>query len=907
MTNFLDKYSLDQSKLDSLYQVLIKKLNLDKEGVKNFLVNIDEASLIRALSKYHFSAIEISDIIVLYSYELAEANAQNIDNHNAKIGREFKQESLSTSRNYFTPAGNYQSDINGLITNGNTAICGSSCSGVITGKFLALDNTDSMLSYKYTPNQGFSYTISSINKDRVTSYISNVLNTLDLQTLGTSNIRVDAIDVNYDGLDDVVISVTDSSFDKLPVVLLNDKDSSFSASYQLSDCSSSNGAIKVSTGYFFGTHQPGGLWCQNTNNNIGLFYQIDIKSSENLLLKTAVSNWCVTSMMAVLDYNGDKYDDALCIGASQQQLFVSNYGQMVSATASGTGNLALFSINDINSAKFVTGDFDGNGKDDILRMDNVGNFYLYLSNGKTFFDYKKGKENNNNAIEIGNGEFCTLSSHLLSGKFNNDQKSDLWCSSSNSDRFMLSTLESDKIHPKVKMLVTYTNFNLNVPSDLSSYSIELKTSKNFVNALDQGAISYNVPLELNIETTSYLDSFKKDITLTNPVVSGKVNYVPQYDEYNKIISTSNLQGYVLDINRNPQLEFDLMMPPEKVSANILSPWNRINLHDNVNFSVYPNKCVTAQLRSFIYKDISSFYTATGVVTLLDGKDIPLSGQRLLETAQSIINKPVSLTKSGQAVFNTTGNMLFSLPYNVESAVLPCSTLSSLQTISGLPKVIVKLTYDSFAFTAPNLAGVSTKTITSQERLKNNKQYGQTTISKAISLEVQLSQKIDGFSLDMRTNDLVKDGEVIYMKGFNDIQLTTGQDLSGYRVDISNKDYLKHSWMTPASRISAELFSDWNTFKIISEAEVTLVPGQCSLAKIEATLYQNVPFAYTARGHFSATDESGYPITGDTLLAVAQNVLSKDVSIDSLGEGVFSTTGTLTRNLVANVITDIDDC
>jgi hypothetical protein len=350
-----------------------------------------------------------------------------------------------------------------------------------------------------------------------------------------------------------------------------------------------------------------------------------------------------------------------------------------------------------------------------------------------------------------------------------------------------------------------------------------------------------------------------------------------------------------------------MMPPEKVSANILSPWNRINLHDNVNFSVYPNKCVTAQLRSFIYKDVSSFYTATGVITLLDGKDIPLSGQRLLETAQSIINKPVSLTKSGQAVFNTTGNMLFSLPYNVESAVLPCSTLSSLQTISGLPKVIVKLTYDSFAFTAPNLAGISTKTITSQERLKNNKQYGQTTISKAISLEVQLSQKIDGFSLDMRTNDLVKDGEVIYMKGFNDIQLTTGQDLSGYRVDISNKDYLKHSWMTPASRISAELFSDWNTFKIISEAEVTLVPGQCSLAKIEATLYQNVPFAYTARGHFSATDESGYPITGDTLLAVAQNVLSKDVSIDSLGEGVFSTTGTLTRNLVANVITDIDDC
>jgi len=912
MNNILEKYSLDQNKVNSIYATLVSILKLSKEKVKDMITNNNDGNLIRTLAKYNLNNEQIKDVIILRSYEIdvrqdtQYRDTKHQEDKDVNREREFQQLSQAVTRNYFVPLGNYQSDPNGLLSSSNgAAICSFSCKGVVTGKFLDFVNTDSLLSYSYTPGQGFSYTISSVDKEGIVSYFSNIVNIQALQGIESSNIKVNAIDVNYDGLDDVVVSVTDSGFNDLPVILLNDKATPFAKGQQLSDCSSSNGAVQIRTGYFFGTNQPGGLWCQY-NNNIGLFYKINVLSIPNLELSTAISNWCGNSQIVVLDYNGDKYDDAFCISNVGQQLFISTNGlEMQSATADGSGNVALFSVSDISTMEFVTGDFDGNGKDDLLRQDSNGNYYLYLSNGKTFFDYKKG--NNNNAIEIGNGNFCGSSSTLLSGKFNVDQRSDLWCSNSNNDRFMLSTLESDRTLPKVRALLTYKNFDLNIPADLSVYNVSMATSKNFVNALDQGAVNYNVQLELNIETTNYLDSFRKDVNLINPAISGKVTYYPQYDQYDRLLSGTTIQGYVLEHNKNQQLDFDLMSPPERISANILSPWNRVHLQDSVNFSVYPNKCATAQMQAFTYKDVSAFYSVQGVLTLFDEKDVPLSGKRLLETAQAIINKPVSLTKDGQAVFNSTGNMLFSLPYAVESAVLPCQTLSSLQTTTGLPKVNVKLTYDSFVFTTPNLSNIGSQSITSKEQLQNNKQYGQASFSKTLTLEVNLAQKIDGFTLDIKNNDLVKGGEVYYMKGFNDVQLTIGQDLSGYRVEMNNKDYLKHSWTTPASQISAELFSNWNEFKIVSDAEVTLVPAQCSVAKISATLYQSVPFAYTATGHFTATDEEGYPVVGATLLAIAQNVLSKDATLDSLGEAVFSTSGTLTRNLVGSVVTEIDDC
>lgn len=905
MTNILDKYSFDQKKIDSLYLVLTEKLKLNKEKVKSLITKGDDGSLIRLLSKHNLSNEDIRDAVFLRNYEIEISKTAEQENEN--IDRDFEQASVTVSRKYFTPAGEYQYDSNGLITTNAGAICSSSCQGVLTGKFLDFVSTDSLLSYSFVPGQGFTYSISSLDQDSLAGYVTNVVNIDLLQGIGTSNVRANNIDVNYDGLDDIVISVVDSNYNSYPVLLLNDKIAPFTTGYQLSDCASGNGAVQVNVGYFFGTSQPGGLWCQYASN-IGIFYKVNINTVPNIAVATAVSNWCENSVAVVLDFNGDKYDDALCLGASKQQLFLGSKGlEMVSATSDSTGNLGLFAVSDIVSESFATGDFDGNGKDDLLRMDSTGKYYLYLSSGRTFFDYKKGKIGNDNLIEVGGGSFCDLSSKLVAGKFNYDQKSDLWCSSTNADKLLLSTLESDRILPKVKLLLTYQNFNLNIPTDLSGYRVNLTTTKNFVNALDQGPATYNANLELNIGTTNYIDSYRKDVIISNAITSGRVVYASEYDEYNKLFNSNHLEGYVLDRKINEQRDFDVFTSQKKVSANILTPWDSISLSDNVNFSVYPNKCVTAQLKAFTYKDVSSFYTAEGVVSLFDEQGFPLSGQRLVEVAQSIINKPVSLTSSGQAIFNTTGHMLFTMPYQVESSVLPCASLSSLQTVTGLPKAIVKITYDNFVFTTPNLSSITTKVITSQEKLQNNKQYGQASFSKKLELEVNLNQKIDGFTLDIKNNDIVKAGEVIYLKGFGEIQLAVGTDLSGYHVEMDRKDYLKHSWSTPASQISAELFSTFNSFKITSDAEIVLVPGQCSIAKISATLYQAVPFAYTATGHFSATDENGYPITGDMLEAIAQNVISKSVSLDSLGEGVFSTSGTLSRNLVGNVITDIDDC
>ena len=916
---------MTQEQIDSLYQMLSSQFKIKKENVKDFLRQSSIEDLIKGLSA-HVSNADIENVLTLRARIIADnhgdSNGSNNNNDGNNVNnypevrREFKQQSQTVERNYFVPMGNYQTDPNGLIKSQDGVICSSSCAGVITGKFLN-SRTESILSYSYTAGQGFLYAITSVIDGTIIRSVSNVVNPQELQAF-TNNIAVSKIDVNYDVLEDLVLISTDVNNNVSPVVLLNNQNTPFSKAYQLSGCGSNNGAVQIRTGYFFGTNQPGGLWCQNTNSNMGFFYQVNILNSSNtnnnnLILKASISNWCTGATMVVLDYNGDKYDDAFCLAASQQQLFISAKGlEMVSATADGTGNVALFSISDISNAKFTVGDFDGNGKDDLLRMDNTGNYYLYLSNGKTFFDYQKGMKstnivNNNNqnknAITIGNGGFCDTSSKLLSAKFNHDQKSDLWCSNSNSDKFMLSTLVDNQTPPKVHLSLSYQMFYPISEIINTQYFI---SSKNYVNALDHDKVQYNEHLEAQIQTSYPISSFRDDLIRDMQIISGQVSYVPQHAECYLPLNGSNIGSYSFGTNQKEIYLFDVISSPEAITANVFCP-GTMAFTGSAAFGVLPNTCVTAQLNISTYQH-QTIYSAQALATLTDEDNNSLSGQALLSVGQRLINKPVSLTQNDQAlVFNTIGSTSFYVPYNVETGVFQCANLSNLQSSYILPKINAKLVYSSFNFTTPDTSGLPTVIVNSTSTLNNSKKYGQAGFSTPLELAVNLNQRIDGFTYDIKTNNLVIDGEVVYLQSFNDIHLITGQGLAGYRLEAKSQDSLKHSWSTPADQISAELLAGSNIFKIKSDSQLNLVPGQCLKATISATLIQDVQILANAKGYFSATDMDGNPITGNELLAIGQQVLNRDLALDSTGNVVFETTNTLTTNIIGNVITIIEDC
>lgn len=900
MSDNIVNSSFDAEEIINLMQ---ERMSISKSDVLNLLNNSSEKYLLKLLKETNFKTSEIDDI---FSVIHAESSRKSNLDSNVPV-RSFEQQTTSAvARMFFSPVGGYDADSNGQVYSDTSSICSSDCDNIITGSFYS-KNGHSLISYTYIPNIGLRYTVGLIEGTALVKVATTTIPSSQLPGLSGS-VQMSNIDVNGDGLDDIILSVRDSSCDNDPLLLLNQGEAVFGSPNSLDIvCSNQNGGYNLYPGYFFGPKNPG-LWLLQSS---GMNYLYSI-SGGGISLEIPKTNWCSNGKGLVIDFNGDKFDDMLCLRSSNQNLLLSLKGEFL-GYASTNSDLALFDISDTDllSNQFIVGDFDGNGKEDFLRNDPVtGKKYAYLSSGQKFFGYQKQSNNDPYYISIASDNFCKSGGKLSSGDYNNDKKTDLWCSNSQNDYILLSRLESDYTPPKVFVSLTYRNFNVQIPNDLSAYNSSVISSSRYVNAKDVGKVNFSSNLSIDLKLSNSMDSYAKDILQTENVLGGKVLYLSEYQNSFAVLSHTNyLSGYKLDSVVKAPLEFDWRSAPKYISTNIISPWDEAKLHSQADFSIYPNRCVEAQMAAYVYKNVPIPYTAEGFAQIKDEYGVNLSGEALKRVAEKVFVNPVRLNSLSEVVFDTTGTINHNIVHNIETSFRDCPTLSALQSATSLPKVIVSLTYRDFEFTKPqNYADTATQsTISSYKEIKNSKKYGSVDFNVPLSLEVKLSQSIDSFYSDLQQNNIVIDGEVSYAANFNDIQLLFGGDLSGYVLDNNKNLQVKHSWFTPVSKISSEIFSSLDKLKVSDIVTLTAVPNQCIALKMKATLNHGVKLTYNANGYFTAKTEDGYPITGSQLLAVGDAIFDKDVQLDSNGEVFFATSGTLTRNIIGDISTEALDC
>ena len=134
----------------------------------------------------------------------------------------------------------------------------------------------------------------------------------------------------------------------------------------------------------------------------------------------------VTERFILGDFNGDGKDDVACMydyGNAKETIFVAkstgtSFSGLVSWQSLPAGSFDVKAV----SNRFVAGDFNGDGKDDVACMYDYGNakmaIHNFISTG-TAFDRVT-------AYNAGEGTFAaTNATSLASGDFNNDGKDDL--------------------------------------------------------------------------------------------------------------------------------------------------------------------------------------------------------------------------------------------------------------------------------------------------------------------------------------------------------------------------------------------------------------------------------------------------------------------------------------------------
>ena len=164
------------------------------------------------------------------------------------------------------------------------------------------------------------------------------------------------------------------------------------------------------------------------NNQMGIWTFISNGSSfsAGLAFQSAVGKWGVanTKFMTSGDYNGDGKDDIT---------FMYDYGNNQMGLWSFISNGSIFSANlafqsavgkwGVNSTKFMsTGDFNNDGKEDVTFMYDYGSnqmgLWSFISNGSTF--------SANLAFQSAVGKWGVTSTKFMSaGDFNNDGKEDI--------------------------------------------------------------------------------------------------------------------------------------------------------------------------------------------------------------------------------------------------------------------------------------------------------------------------------------------------------------------------------------------------------------------------------------------------------------------------------------------------
>lgn len=181
------------------------------------------------------------------------------------------------------------------------------------------------------------------------------------------------------------------------------------------------------------------LWCHYPSNTKGYnanFSNI-IKYSPLLFNKTLeldIEAWCSTGIVKIGDFNGDKKDDALCILGhyhdSQQKFFLlySTGGSFVPAqnTDGYIGNFDGWAQSD----SIVLGDFDGDGIQDLLKIESFNKISILYGHKTDFFVSKDFYTNEwRKTIPQSKIDVCSLSQgiRLMSADINNDKKDDVVC------------------------------------------------------------------------------------------------------------------------------------------------------------------------------------------------------------------------------------------------------------------------------------------------------------------------------------------------------------------------------------------------------------------------------------------------------------------------------------------------
>jgi hypothetical protein len=463
--------------------------------------------------------------------------------------------------------------------------------------------------------------------------------------------------------------------------------------------------------------------------------------------------------------------------------------------------------------------------------------------------------------------------------------------------------------PIVHATLTYRDFQLVPPTNLIQYNTSIISHSRFVNSKEYGSAELEMPLVLNLKFFNSMEGHHKDIKSSELIKAGTVKYVREYDNGAQLANNNEiLTGYKVDpVRQSQNIEFDWFTSQNTITSNILSQWDQASIEHTAKLSVLPNKCVSGSMVASIYKDIPVPYTATAHFTAKDENGYPITGEKLKSIAGDIFVHPVSLLNSNEITFTTDGILKHNILHNVETSIRDCHTASPLQVSTKLPRVKVSLTYRDFDITLPQGITQTPEIITSTKRIENKKKYGSVDFNVPMSLEVKLSQSMNSFYNDIKPNDLVIDGEVNYIKKFDSTNYLINNRLSGYKINIDNKDSVSHSWFASQSKVSSDKLFHWNNLEVSNEIKTTLVPSQCVDLTMNAKLYKDTEVFYTAKGYFTAKTEDGYSIQGDQLVAIAQNIFNKDVELNSRGEVVFDTTGSIIHSLVGDIGTQILDC